>query len=78
MIESKGRKRLFDMTAPAEIRIADIARALNVTQQAVRSWRDGIRRPLPEYRREMERLYGIPVASWDGPSPGKRAERKAA
>jgi transcriptional regulator with XRE-family HTH domain len=46
-----------------------IARALDVSQQAVNKWVHGIAKPSSAGALlAIERLYGIPVSDWDRPA----------
>lgn len=60
-----GRDALAELTAPPRVRVADVARALGVTPQAVDQWVRGVRVPRPEYREALRRHYGIAPESWE-------------
>jgi hypothetical protein len=68
--------------------LAATGRKLGLSTEAVRRWAMGLTKPRPEHREQLERLLGIPAASWDEPAltelpaaepaPKKRRTRRAA
>jgi DNA-binding transcriptional regulator YdaS (Cro superfamily) len=72
---SRGRRKLLRWMANGSTRERGqtaIARALDLSQAAVRQWVVGISRPEPRHRVALEALTGIPAGDWE-----LREERKA-
>lgn len=65
---SKGQSQLAGSVAMTRPTPAAVARDVGVTRQAVIQWIHGIAKPRPEHREQLERLLGIPAASWDEPA----------
>lgn len=59
MNDSPGQAALREITRPPQYTIADIARALGVTPQAVGQWLSGRSRPSPEHRKALAKRYKI-------------------
>jgi len=63
MKDSPAVKKLRAACTP-QIRQADVARACNVSPQAVSCWLLGISQPDEEHMRTLKDLLGIPLKDW--------------
>lgn len=61
---SDGSRQLRTFFTPPRMTQADMAKALGVSQQAVSMWVTGRSRPSAHQRVAIERIAGIPSASW--------------
>lgn len=76
MADTAGARRLKDELSGAYDPEAvprtqtGLAKRLGVSAPSVHAWVNGDARPKLEHMLELERLYGIPVASWVEPGEG--------
>ena len=65
MAKKDVAKRLSDMIRPNRVyTVAEIARSLGVSRQAVTAWCDGTASPSLKHAVALERLLGIPAQDW--------------
>lgn len=57
-------RRLKGWMAAREITVAGLARMLGVKPPAVSNWLSGHARPKTQYRLAIEKIAGVPFASW--------------
>jgi plasmid maintenance system antidote protein VapI len=62
--ERTGSEVLGELVAPPRLRIADVARTLNVSRTTVENWIAGKHVPSDAHREAMWRHYGIAQDSW--------------
>ena len=53
---------LHFLRVKARLTQAEVAERLNVNQSAVSNWERGINPPLPKYRPQLAKLYGVTEA----------------
>lgn len=75
---SEGSDRLARELKKRGWKQEDLKRALGLSRGQVSRWLSGARVPEIAAAVRMEKLLGIPVASWTRPTKGPRAAQKAA
>lgn len=58
-----GASRLLGVITP-DITAAELARKLDVSQQAIYNWTHGHSRPVLGFREKIAKLTGVPIESW--------------
>ena len=71
---SDGTRQLRAFFSPPRMTQADMAKALGISQQAVSMWVTGRSRPSAHQRAAIERIAGIPAASWLTPEERQHVE----
>lgn len=75
---SQGRQRLVRWIKVGPVRErgqSAIARALGISQAAVRQWVAGIARPGQAYRIALQELTGVAATDWELPEEKRALER---
>lgn len=62
-VKNEGQRLLLEVYKRHSL--TEIARSIGVNPSSPSYWSSGDRVPMPEQRRALERLYGIPFAAWD-------------
>lgn len=63
--ETVGRKKLDAWLDIRGNTVTGLATTLGISQPTVSGWRNGLWRPIREYREALERICGIPVDDWE-------------
>ena len=68
-----GRQQLADWLKRSDTSQASLARQLETSTTNIQRWLHGHRVPRVEFLAKLERLTGIPSASWANDNAGKAA-----
>ena len=74
VLASAGRVRLAELLTPPQWTQVGLATELGVTGAAVGSWLRRESRPSEAMRAKLERVAGIPAASWNEDAPAPAAQ----